>query len=178
MLTPDALNSKLAQIKLLLTDVDGVMTDGSVYIGGEAEIKRFHIQDGLGLHFLQRTGIRVGWISRRPSQATQRRAQELKIDFLAQDPVGKMPAARRILAEAGLRFDQVCYVGDDLVDLALLNAAGVSVAVANAVPEVKQMAHYITQATGGNGAIRELSELILKAQNKWDVIVESFVAEL
>ena len=177
MLAPDELNRRLAQVKLLLTDVDGVMTDGAVYIGEQGEMKRFDIQDGLGLHMLQRCGIRVGWISKRPSPVTQRRARELKIDFVSQDHGGKVPAARTILASTGLRFDQVCYVGDDLVDLALLRAVGAAVAVPNAVSEVKVVAHYITHSAGGKGAIRELADLILKAQNKWTTVVESYESE-
>lgn len=178
MLTPEELNPKLARIKLFLTDVDGVMTDGAVYITESGESKRFYIPDGLGLHMLQRSGIRVGWISKRPSIVTQRRAQELKIDFLAQDQAGKMPAALKILDQTGLQFEDVCYVGDDVVDIALLKASGVAVAVSNAVPEVKKIAHYITRAPGGNGAIRELTDMIIKSQNKWDALMERYVAEL
>ena len=177
LLAPDELNRRLAKVKLFLTDVDGVMTDGAVYVGLQGEMKRFDIQDGLSLRMLQMCGIRVGWISKRPSPVTQLRAQELKIDFLAQDLGGKMPAARKVLSETGLQFEQVCYVGDDVVDLALLKAAGTAVGVPNAVAEVKEIVHYITRASGGHGAIREIAEMILKAQNKWASVVEHYANE-
>ncbi len=176
MLTQE-LNARLARVKLFLTDVDGVLTDGTVLIGQGGEMKRFHIQDGLGLRFLQGAGIKVGWISKRPSVATQLRAQELQVDFLCQERTAKVPAARKILAETGLTFEEVCYVGDDVVDLGLLKKAGVAVAVANAVKEVKAIAHYVTQSSGGQGAIREIAELILKSQNKWADVVERHSAE-
>jgi len=177
ILAPDELNRRLAGVKLFLTDVDGVMTDGAVYIGEQGEMKRFDIQDGLSLRMLQMCGIRVGWISKRPSPVTQLRAKELKIDFLAQDLGGKVPAARKVLQETGCEFGQVCYVGDDVVDLALLKVAGVAVGVPNAVAEVKEIVHYITRASGGRGAIREIAEMILKAQNKWASVVEHYANE-
>jgi len=178
MLTPEELKSRLQKTRLLLTDVDGVLTDGMVTIGESGELKQFHIQDGLGLRFLQKAGIKVGWISNRWSPATSMRARELKIDFLFQQaPGGKVTAAREILAETRLEFEHVCYAGDDLVDLALMREAGVGIAVANAVDEVKQRADYITRAPGGGGAVREIVELILKAQGKWEALVEEYLAE-
>ena len=169
------LKSQIQQVKLFLTDVDGVMTDGAFFIGSEAgEIKRFHVQDGLGLHLLQRSGIRVGWISNRASEVTTRRAEELKVDFLSQGRGSKVADAQEILNKTGLTMSNVCYVGDDLVDLALLKQAGLAVAVANGVDEVKAVAHYVTTASGGNGAIREIAEFILKTQNKWAALVEGF----
>lgn len=177
MLTPEELKSRLQKTRLLLTDVDGVLTDGMVTIGESGELKQFHIQDGLGLRFLQKAGIKVGWISNRWSPATSMRARELKIDFLLQEPGGKLTAAREILAETRLEFEQVCYAGDDLVDLTLILRAGVGIAVANAVEEVKQRADYITRAPGGGGAVREIVEMILKAQGKWEALVEEYLAE-
>jgi 3-deoxy-D-manno-octulosonate 8-phosphate phosphatase (KDO 8-P phosphatase) len=173
-ISTQALNAKLARIKILLTDVDGVLTDATIYIGMEGEIKCFSIQDGLGLNLLQKGGIKVGWISNRPSVPTQRRAQELKMDFLSQGTGSKVVAAEEILAKTGFTFDEVCYVGDDLVDLALLRRAGVAVAVANGVEEVKAVADYVTTAQGGHGAIREIAEMILKAQNKWGAVLERY----
>ncbi len=171
---PRGLTSRLRRVELLLCDVDGVLTDGSVLIGMNAEVKSFHIQDGLGLGVLRKAGIRVGWISNRPSDATARRAKELKIDFLRQDKRSKVVVIEELLAHQKLTWDQVCYVGDDIVDLGPLKRAGVGIAVANAVPEVMAQADYITHARGGNGAVREVCELILKAQDLWQGILTSY----
>ena len=168
---PAALDSALKRIRLFLCDVDGVLTDGSVFIGGQEEVKQFNIQDGLGLVKLRREGFKVGWISSRPSPATARRARELKIDFLRQEKGGKVCVVERLLAKTGFRWEEVCYMGDDIVDLGVLQRAGVAVVVANAVAEARAVADYITWAGGGHGAVREVVELILKAQNKWRHIV-------
>jgi 3-deoxy-D-manno-octulosonate 8-phosphate phosphatase (KDO 8-P phosphatase) len=161
---------------LFLCDVDGVLTDGSIYIGGEQEVKRFDIQDGLGLVLLRRAGIKVGWVSSRPSAATILRARELKITFLVQqkDRLSKTGAIQKILDREKLKWDDVCYVGDDIVDLGPLKKAGVGVAVANAVDEARTAADFVTRAAGGHGAVREIIEMILKAQGKWDSIVAGY----
>jgi len=156
---------------LFLCDVDGVLTDGSVFIGGEEEIKQFNVRDGLGLVKLRREGLKVGWVSSRPSTATTRRARELKIDFLRQEKGSKVCVVERLLAQTGFRWEEVCYMGDDIVDLGVLERAGVTVAVANGVAEARAAADYVTRAGGGHGAVREVVELILKAQNKWRRIV-------
>jgi 3-deoxy-D-manno-octulosonate 8-phosphate phosphatase (KDO 8-P phosphatase) len=168
------LNSQLRRVRLLLTDVDGVMTDGSVFIASDGEFKQFNIQDGLGLVLLRKCGIKVGWISARPSMITTKRAEELQIDYLSQEKESKVAAAENILAKEGLNWAQVCFVGDDVVDLCLLKRAGVAVAVANAIPEAKAMAHYVTEARGGHGAVREVVTIILEAQGKWTEVVRRF----
>jgi 3-deoxy-D-manno-octulosonate 8-phosphate phosphatase (KDO 8-P phosphatase) len=173
---PASLDAALRRIRLLLCDVDGVLTDASVFIGGPEEVKQFNIQDGLGLVNLRRQGIKVGWISSRPSPATTRRARELKIDFLRQEKGGKVCAVESLLAQTGFRWDEVCYVGDDIIDLGILKRAGVAVAVANGVAEVRVAADYVTRAGGGHGAVREVAELILKVQHKWARIVAEYAA--
>jgi 3-deoxy-D-manno-octulosonate 8-phosphate phosphatase (KDO 8-P phosphatase) len=165
---------RLKRVRLFLCDVDGVLTDGAVTMGGETETKRFHIQDGLGLRLLQREGIRVGWISNRPSFATTQRAVDLKVDFLHQKDGNKVEAAERILSEAGLDWESVCYMGDDVVDLGVLKRAGTAVVPANGIDEAKRAAHYVTRAHGGYGAVREVVDLILKAQGKWPKLIEFF----
>jgi 3-deoxy-D-manno-octulosonate 8-phosphate phosphatase (KDO 8-P phosphatase) len=175
MLTPDELKSRLLNIRILLTDVDGVLTDGTVSVAESGEFKRFNIQDGLGLHLLHKAGIKTGWISSRWSPVTSLRAKELKINYVFQEPGPKILIARNILSEAELSFENVCYAGDDLVDLALVRQAGVGIAVANAVEELKGEADYITRAPGGGGAVREIVELILKTQGKWDALVASYL---
>jgi len=171
-----SLNRKLARVKLFLCDVDGVLTDASVWIGAENEIKRFNIQDGLGMLLLQVEGIKVGWISNRSSPATTLRAQELKIDFLHQQKGKKVDAIEGILGLTGSTWSEVCYMGDDIVDLAALKRAGVAVAVPNANEEARAMADYVTKAPGGCGAVREVVELILKAQHKWSKLIEEYSA--
>jgi 3-deoxy-D-manno-octulosonate 8-phosphate phosphatase (KDO 8-P phosphatase) len=169
-----SLKNKFARVKLFLCDVDGVLTDGTVLMGNGVETKRFHIRDGLGMRLLQREGIKVGWISRRPSSATAQRAEDLKIDFLHQSDGNKAAAVEMILGKTALDWTQVCYIGDDVVDLSVLKRAGVAVAVADGVREAKAAADYVTKARGGRGAAREVVELILKAQNKWRRLVEEY----
>jgi 3-deoxy-D-manno-octulosonate 8-phosphate phosphatase (KDO 8-P phosphatase) len=123
---------------------------------------------------LQHSGIKVGWISRRPSSATQERASDLKIDFLAQGDTGKVPAVEAILRQTGLNWSDICYVGDDIVDVGVLKRAGVAVAVGDGVAEAKAAADYITKNRGGLGAVREIVEMILKAQNKWKSVVATY----
>ena len=171
---PISLITRLRRVKLFLTDVDGVMTDGTVLMGEGVELKRYDIQDGLGIVMLRRNGIRTGWVSARPSAATQARAADLKIDFLAQPTDGKVPAIEQILAQTGLTWSDVCFVGDDVVDLGVFRKAGLAVAVANARSEARAEAHFVTKARGGHGAVREIIEKILKAQGKWQATVEMF----
>ncbi|HEV2436175.1 MAG TPA: HAD hydrolase family protein [Verrucomicrobiae bacterium] len=163
-------------MKLFLCDVDGVLTDGSVYLGGTREIKRFNIRDGLGLIFLRRAGFPVGWVSARPSPVTKARAAELGIDFLIQqgDRRSKTGAVEKLLRRTRLDWDAVCFVGDDVVDLGPLTRAGLAVAVADARPEAKAAAHFVTRAAGGHGAVRETAEMILQAQEKWDAIIAHY----
>jgi len=171
--TSVTIRERAARIKLFLCDVDGVMTDGSVYIGGEREVKRFNIRDGLGLILAQRAGLKVGWVSARPSVVTQMRAQELKIDFLIEqgDDLSKSGAVEKLLAREKLDWREVCFIGDDVVDLGPLAKAGLGVAVADARPEPKAAAVFVTRAAGGRGAVREVVEMILRAQEKWESVI-------
>lgn len=168
-----SLPTRLRRVRLFLCDVDGILTDASVFMGPGIELKRFNIRDGLGLRLLQQAGIKVGWISRRPSPATTTRAEDLKIDFLVQTKGGKVVAAEDILRQTGLNWSQVAYLGDDVVDLGMLKRAGFAVAVPDGTAEARRAAHYVTRLTGGNGAVREVVEMILKAQRRWASIVEA-----
>ena len=171
-----SLLQKLRRIKLFLCDVDGVLTDGSIFIGGQHEYKRFNIRDGLGLVLARRAGLKVGWVSARPSPATKLRAEELKIDFLVQqgDSVSKTAAIEKLLKKEKLEWSDACFVGDDIIDLGPLTRAGLAVAVADAVPEVKAAADFVTRAAGGRGAVRETMERILRAQGKWKPFVKKY----
>jgi len=170
------LSQRLLCVKLFLCDVDGILTDGSVFMGGGVEYKRFNIRDGLGLRLLQQCGIKVGWISARPSEATKQRAEDLKIDFLVQALERKLDSAAALLQSSGLDWQEVAYMGDDVVDLGLLDRAGVAIAVSDGIAETKSLAHYVTSARGGDGAVREVVELILKTQGKWAHLIEKFSA--
>ncbi len=172
----DELNARLAKVKLLLCDVDGVLTDSSIFIGLEEEFKRFHIRDGLGLLMLREQGIKVGWVSKRPSQATTRRAEELKIDFLVQNTGSKVTAVQELLAKTNFAWDEICFMGDDVVDVGVMKRVGVAASVADGVDEARAAAHYVTRADGGRGGVREVVELILKAQNRWQNVVAQYSA--
>ena len=175
-LLSSSLKKKLTRVKLFLCDVDGVLTDGSVFIGGEREFKQFHIRDGLGLVLMRRAGLKIGWVSARPSAATKLRAVELKIHFLIQqnDKQSKGGAIETILSREKLNWNDVCFVGDDIIDLGPLKRAGFAVAVADAVEEARAAADFVTNAPGGRGAVREVVEMILKAQGKWNFFASHY----
>jgi 3-deoxy-D-manno-octulosonate 8-phosphate phosphatase (KDO 8-P phosphatase) len=168
------------KIDLLLTDVDGVLTDGRLLLvpmpdGTVVEAKAFSVNDGAALAMARRAGLKIGIISGRSSPALTRRAEELKVDFFYHG-LGrrKGPALDEILGKTRLPKDRVCYVGDDVQDLPLFKGVGFPIAVSNASPEVAARAAYVTRASGGQGAIREVVELILRAQGKWDAALEEF----
>lgn len=170
------------RVRLVVLDVDGVLTDNGVYIGaapdGSAvEMKRFDIQDGLGVKMLVWAGIRVVLVSGRESQATRIRAAELGVESYQSDGGYKLPTVDRILASAGVTWEEVAAVCDDLADLAVVRRAGLPVAVRNAVTEVRAAAVWSTVRRGGSGAVREFAEALLKARGEWADQVERYVEE-
>jgi len=168
----DVLVERFTRIRLLLLDVDGVLTDGRVtYTDAGQELKAFHVRDGSGVKFWRRAGGRVAILSGRSSPAVVRRAKELGIDPVVQGADEKLPALRRILRETGMTPDQACAVGDDLPDLPVLTRCGLAVAVADAAPEVRAAAHLVTAAAGGHGAVREAVEWLMRGQGTWDRVV-------
>lgn len=167
---------RAARVKLLLMDCDGVLTDGRIWIlENDEDQKAFHARDGLGIELLHRAGLMSGIISGRTSSALERRAKSLRVSYLWQGRDDKRAAFADTLAQARASNDEVAFVGDDLTDLALMAQAGLAVAVADAAAEVRERAHYVTTANGGNGAVREVVELILKAQGRWDDLVKSYL---
>lgn len=171
-----------ASVRLVVLDVDGVLTDNGVYIGETAdgaalEMKRFDIQDGLGVKMLVRAGIAVVLVSGRESVATRIRASELGVPCYQKDGGFKLEAVRELLAEHGLAWEDVAAVGDDLADLPVLRRVGFPVAVANAVPEVLALARWRTSRPGGRGAVRELAEALLKVRGEWSGLVEDYCRE-
>ena len=171
------LKKRAAQIKVLLMDVDGTMTDGSVTLlsqaGGEAlEIKTFDAHDGQGLMLAHTAGIRTGCITGRESSALLLRAGEMKMEFVYMKQPTKLPAYEEILKRTGVAESAVAYVGDDLPDLPVMRRVGLAIAVGDAVPEVKRAAHYATKAHAGRGAVREAVELILKSKGIWQEMID------
>jgi 3-deoxy-D-manno-octulosonate 8-phosphate phosphatase (KDO 8-P phosphatase) len=170
------------RVRLLGLDVDGVLTDNGVFIGPVAgervELKRFDIQDGLGLILLRTAGLPVVWVSGRRSEATALRAAELRVEEVLQVPGPRKAAAfGDLLERRGIGWEEVAFVGDDLADLPVLRRVGLPIAVANAVPDVKAVASYVTKAAGGHGAVREVIELLLRARGEWTGILERYFAE-
>lgn len=161
-------------MRLILCDVDGILTDATVSVGAGTELKRFCVRDGLAHRFLREQGIKVGWISNRPSPATTQRASELQVDFLFQERTNKVEAVHHILAQTGLAWEDVCYMGDDVVDLGVLKRVGLAVTVPNAIPEAKAIAHYTTKTPGGQGAMREVVDLILHARGHWNALIKAY----
>lgn len=169
-------------VRLLALDVDGVLTDNGIYLGpiggNRVELKRFDIQDGLAHTLLRPTNIEVAWVSGRHSEATTLRANELKVSTVLQlAKAKKLPAMEELLRARGLEWSQVAFVGDDLADLPVLRRAGLPVAVANAVDEVKALAAYVTRASGGYGAVREVIEAILRARGEWEGAIARYLTE-
>ena len=164
--------ARAKKIRVLLMDVDGVLTDGHVWLlsrrdGTASELKGFSAYDGAGLKLARAAGLRTGLITGRESSAVTQRARECDIEFGFQGRATKLGAYEEILRATGASESEVAYVGDDLPDLPVLQRVGFAIAVANAAPEVKRAAHYVTTRTGGEGAVREVIELIVKAQGKW-----------
>lgn len=159
---------RVKKIKLLACDVDGVLTDGLLYVGGKGEeMKAFHAHDGLGMKLAQKQGLLVTIITGKSSQSVMSRAEELGLDDVhlgIRDKLGRM---KEILQKENLSFEQVAFIGDDLNDLYLMEKVGLAVTVPNGAPELKALAHYITGRSGGRGAVREVVELLLKGQGRW-----------
>lgn len=167
---------RAARIKLLLMDCDGVLTDGRIQlVGDHDEQKSFHTRDGHGLVLLHRAGLSSGIISGRTSSAVSRRARDLSITYLRQGALDKIKDFEELLAEAEIEESEVAFIGDDVTDIPLMERAELAVAVADAARETREAAHYITQLPGGYGAVREVTEIILKAQGHWDDLMKRYI---
>jgi len=172
-----SISTKALAIRLLLFDVDGVLTDGTVIVHTDGtESKGFHIRDGAALVWAQRAGLTVGLLSARASGATAHRAAQLAIRLVVQGVSSKLDAYDRILRDTGLTDAEVAYMGDDLLDLPVLARAGLSAAPADAAPEVLRQVDWISTCGGGRGAARELVELVLRAQDRWETVLREYTA--
>ena len=168
-------NNNFKDIKLLLMDVDGVLTDGRVILGKDEELKFFHIHDGMGITMARKAGLKVGIITGRSSKCVDRRAKELKMDFVVQGCETKLKALGKILDSEELGFENVCYIGDDLNDIPVLEKVGFSATVNNAPSIVKSKVHFVSKRKGGKGAVREIIEYVLGTQGKLDLVVEEML---
>lgn len=171
-----SIERRASRIKLLLMDCDGVLTDGRLWLTQDGEEqKAFHTHDGFGLSLFHRAGLRSGVISGRSSQALSRRAGELGIEFVRQGDPEKLAAFADVLRQAGVAEDEVAFVGDDLTDIPIMRRVEFAVAVADAVEEARSVAHYVTRARGGRGAVREVIEMILRSQGRWNDLVDQYL---
>ena len=169
------LEQRMQSIQLILSDVDGVLTDGGIEFDNQGiETKKFHVRDGMGIKLWHRAGHKFGIITARSSHIVKLRMAELGVEIVRQGFDDKLPVGIRIMEELGLSPAEVCYIGDDLTDLRLLQHVGLAASVSDGVPEVGAAAHITTRSAGGQGAIRELVEVILKSQNRWAEIVKSY----
>jgi 3-deoxy-D-manno-octulosonate 8-phosphate phosphatase (KDO 8-P phosphatase) len=196
---PDSNKSRARKIKLLLFDVDGVLTDGKLFFvpatpgnikehasgqgginltsQGSIELKGFHAHDGTAISLARLAGIKTGLITKRSSETVALRARDLKLDHIHQGIQDKLGVFRDILTQEGLTAAEVCFVGDDVIDLPVMWNCGLAIAVANARDEVKKDAHYVTKHRGGDGALRDTIEFILKAQNKWEKVMSEYIGK-
>lgn len=168
------------RIRVVGFDVDGVLTDGGVYIGGfegtKVELKRFDIQDNVGLRLLRDSGVKIILVSGRPSEATTMRGLELAVDHVVQDPTAtKLPIVRQLVSDLNATLEETAFVADDLPDIPVLRRVALPIAVANAVPEVRASAHYVTERPGGRGAAREVAEALLRSRGEWTGAVERYL---
>ncbi len=164
------------KIRAVVLDIDGVLTDGRIGYGADEEIKFFHVRDGHGIKLAQRAGLKVGALSGRSAEANRRRAAELKFDFLYEGKHDKLAAFEILLREQNLTAEECLYVGDDVVDMAVMRRAGIAVAIADGVPELDEVCDFRTRAAGGHGAVRETLDWLLKEQKKWDSLMERYRA--
>jgi 3-deoxy-D-manno-octulosonate 8-phosphate phosphatase (KDO 8-P phosphatase) len=169
------LEQRCRAIELILSDVDGVLTDGGILFDNQGiEAKQFHIRDGMGIKLWQRAGYQFGLVTGRSSHIVKIRAAELGVDLVRQAAEDKLPATQEIVRELKLSMEQVCYIGDDLPDLPAIKTVGLGIAVADAAEELRDAAHYTTKLGGGRGAVREAVEMILKYQNRWEDLVQKY----
>ncbi len=168
--------ARALRIKLLCLDVDGVMTDGRIVFDSDgAESKFFHVQDGSGIRYAQRAGLTVAFVTGRESPVVGRRAEELGVSLLYQKVKQKLPVVEELLSRLGLTFEETLCMGDDLPDFPVMRRAGLAVAPANAVQEIKEVAHLVTDRSGGHGAVREMIDWLLKTNGTWQGITERYL---
>lgn len=171
-----SIKEKAKKIKLLIMDVDGVLTDGRIiYTNSGDQLKFFDVTDGMGLSLFSRAGLKSAILTAKESKIVSERAKEMHIDKVYQNALRKGEVFQKILDDFNVKAYEVCFIGDDVVDIPVLKKAGLALSVPNAVDEVKKRAHYVTKKEGGRGAVREIIDMILKAQGKWDKLMERYI---
>ena len=171
----EAIRARAAKVRLVIFDVDGVMTDGRIIYGDHGdELKHYDVQDGFGVTLLSRAGFRTAMITAKKSRVNERRAKLLHVEKLYQDAKDKLKVFEKALKKFKVAAEEVCYVGDDLIDIPVMSRVGFAVAVQNAVVETKDKAHYVTERAGGRGAVREVCDLLLKTQGKWNDVTQRY----
>jgi 3-deoxy-D-manno-octulosonate 8-phosphate phosphatase (KDO 8-P phosphatase) len=169
------IREKIKRIKLFIVDIDGVLTDGRiVYDNRGNELKFFDVQDGFGITLLRRAGIECAIMTAKKTRIVAKRARDIKASFLFQNCTDKLKTFQTLLDKVDVHPEEICYIGDDLIDIPVLKRVGFAVSVPNAVPEAREIAHYITHKRGGRGAVREICDLIIKTQGKWDNILARY----
>jgi 3-deoxy-D-manno-octulosonate 8-phosphate phosphatase (KDO 8-P phosphatase) len=169
----EELKERIRKIRCVVMDIDGVLTDGRIIYGNYGdELKFFDVQDGFAVAALKTCGLKTAWVTARKSRINQKRAKELQVTKLCQNVKDKRKQFQKLLKKFRLSAEEACFIGDDLPDLGVLREAGLAVAVGNAAPEVKAVAHYVTEKHGGRGAVRETTDLILKTQGRWDELLQ------
>lgn len=172
------ISARASKVKLVLLDSDGVLTDGRIIMSSDGQdVRAFDVRDGHGIRMGQQAGLLFGVISGRESRALAERAAELQFDEVHQRVLDKLGRAKEILDRRGLAFESTCFMGDDLIDLRVMRRCGFAVAPADAVPEVREAAHYVTAREGGRGAVREVIDLVLRANGKWDDVTARYLSE-
>ncbi len=172
---PDVIVSKSRNIKVVVLDVDGVLTDGTLtYSDSGDEIKSFNVKDGLGIYLLRQAGIRTAILTARGSSIVKKRAKELKIDKVYKNFHFKLKAFKKICHDFKVQPEEICFIGDDLIDIPVINRVGLAVCPADAVEDVKRRVHVVTDKKGGRGAVREVCDLILQSQDKWSEVTDVY----
>jgi 3-deoxy-D-manno-octulosonate 8-phosphate phosphatase (KDO 8-P phosphatase) len=175
MMMPHHLIERILKIRLLIVDVDGVLTDGRIiYDSRGNQLKFFDVLDGFGIHLLRTAGIETAIITAKKSKVVMRRAKDFKVKHIYQDCIDKIKAFHDVSKKLNVDPEEVCFIGDDIVDIPVLKRVGFAVSVPNAVDEAKEISHYITRKEGGHGAVREVCDLIMKAQGKWDGVISRY----
>jgi 3-deoxy-D-manno-octulosonate 8-phosphate phosphatase (KDO 8-P phosphatase) len=168
---------KIQPIKVVIFDIDAVLTDGRIIYGDYGdELKHYDVQDGFGMVLLTRAGLKTAIISAKKCRINSRRAKDLKVELLMQNAFDKQKALEKLVKKMKVQPSECCYIGDDLIDIPVFKRVGFAVAVNNARPEAKEYAHYVTEKSGGRGAVRELCDMILRAQGKWADVTKKYFA--
>ena len=172
------MQQQMRQIQLLAMDVDGVLTDGRMWLDQHGnELKTFHVHDGQGISLAHRAGLQTAWISGRESAAVRRRAAELGVTWLYEKISAKAPVIRELMQKTGLPPEAVAYIGDDWIDVPVFRCVGLSIAVASAPPDVQACATWVTRRAGGSGAVREVIDWMLRAQGRWETVMQEWLPE-